>query len=188
MQVDDTAIHDAKLITPRRFGDARGWFSETWNRAAMAAAGLEYEFVQDNHSLSGPIHTVRGMHYQAPPFAQAKLVRVVRGRVRDAVVDMRPGSPTYRAVVIVELTADAGEQLLAPRGCLHGFLTLEENTEVVYKVDAPYSAEADGSVRFDDPALGIDWGVASDAVALSQKDADAPRLADWVNPFAEDAR
>ncbi|MEL7463267.1 MAG: dTDP-4-dehydrorhamnose 3,5-epimerase [Pseudomonadota bacterium] len=185
MQIEATAIEDVKLIIPRRFGDARGWFSETWNAAAMGAAGLSFDFVQDNHSLSVETYTLRGLHYQAPPFAQTKLVRVARGRVLDVAVDVRPSSPTYKRWVAVELTASAGEQLLVPRGFLHGFLTLEPNTEVIYKVDAHYSAEADGSVRFDDPDLAVDWMVPREQILLSDKDRAAPAFADWTNPFAE---
>lgn len=183
MQIEDTDIADVKLIIPRRFGDARGWFSETWNAAKLASVGLNYDFVQDNHSLSVEPHTLRGLHYQAPPFAQAKLVRVARGRVLDVAVDVRPGSPTYLTKVVMELTAAAGEQLLVPRGCLHGFLTLEPNTEVIYKVDAPYSSEADGAVRFDDPEIAVDWGVEPADLLLSEKDMTAPFLKDWANPF-----
>ncbi|MFV0473880.1 MAG: dTDP-4-dehydrorhamnose 3,5-epimerase [Pikeienuella sp.] len=183
MQVADTEIPEVKLITPSRFGDDRGWFSETWNAARMKAAGLDFDFVQDNHSLSRPVHTLRGLHYQAPPFAQTKLVRAGRGRVLDVAVDVRPGSATYLKWVAAELTATGGEQLLVPQGFLHGFLTLEPDTEVLYKVDAPYAREADGAVRFDDPAIGIDWGVAAGDIVLSEKDAAAPLLADWKNPF-----
>ncbi|MEM7546406.1 MAG: dTDP-4-dehydrorhamnose 3,5-epimerase [Pseudomonadota bacterium] len=184
MQIDDTAIPGVKLIIPRRFGDDRGWFSETWNAAAMREMGLEFAFVQDNHSMSAEVGTLRGLHYQSPPFAQTKLVRVARGRVLDVAVDMRPGSPTYLQHLAVELTAVAGEQLLVPRGFLHGFLTLEPATEVLYKVDAPYSGAADGAVRFDDPDIGIDWGMDAAAITLSDKDRAAPLLRDWTNPFA----
>ncbi len=185
MQVEDTAIEDVKLLIPRRFGDERGWFSETWNANAMRARGLDYDFVQDNHSLSIECYTLRGLHYQAPPHAQTKLVRVARGRVLDVIVDVRPSSPTYMTHVAEELTAASGEQLLAPRGCLHGFITLEPNTEVIYKVDAHYDREADGAVRFDDPDLAIDWRAPRDLIVLSEKDASAPLLRDWANPFAE---
>lgn len=185
MKIEDTAIADVKRITPRRFGDDRGWFSETWNAAAMAEAGLVFDFVQDNHSMSAEVGTLRGLHYQAPPFAQTKLVRVARGRVLDVAVDVRIGSPTYLAHVAVELSAEQGEQLLVPRGCLHGFLTLEPFTEVLYKVDAPYDAASDGSVRFDDPQIAVDWGMNEDALILSEKDKAASFLADWSNPFGK---
>lgn len=183
MQIQATEIPEVKLIIPSRFGDSRGWFCETWNANRMAANGLNHDFVQDNHSLSSATCTLRGLHYQAPPFAQAKLVRVASGRALDVAVDVRPGSKTYLKWVAHELTATAGEQLLVPRGFLHGFLTLEPGTEVLYKVDAPYSGEADGAVRFDDPTIGVDWGVAAEDIVISEKDAAAPLLADWGNPF-----
>jgi dTDP-4-dehydrorhamnose 3,5-epimerase len=186
MQVESTAIEDVKLVIPRRWGDARGWFSETWNAAAMRAVGLDFDFVQDNHSFSGDLYTLRGLHYQAPPFAQTKLIRVVRGRILDVTVDVRPSSPTYLRHVSVELSADGGEQLLVPAGFLHGFLTLEPKTEVCYKVDAPYSAASDGSVRFDDPEINIHWGVDHRDIRLSDKDASAPFIRDWINPFGTD--
>lgn len=185
MQIETTSLPDVKLIVPRRFGDDRGWFSETYNARAMAAAGIDTVFVQDNHSRSEDVYTLRGLHYQAPPHAQAKLVRAVRGRVLDVVVDVRPGSPTYLQHVKVVLTESGGEQLYVPRGFLHGFLTLEPGAEVVYKVDAHYNAEADGSVRFDDPEIGVDWGVDPAKITLSGKDRAAPLLADWTNPFGE---
>ncbi len=187
IDVKDTAIPEVKLITPRRFGDARGWFAETWTRPKMAAAGLDYDFMQDNHSYSAKKYTLRGLHYQAPPFAQAKLVRVARGAVLDVAVDIRVGSPTYLTWVAEELSAENGAQLLVPRGFLHGFLTLQPDTEVLYKVDNPYSGEADGAVRFDNPTLGIDWGVDPTKTTLSDKDAAAPDFADFDNPFTYEA-
>lgn len=183
MQVEATEIPEVKLITPARFGDSRGWFSETWNAARMEAAGLKFDFVQDNHSLSAQVHTLRGLHYQAPPFAQTKLVRVARGRVLDVAVDVREGSATFLKWVGRVLTAEKGEQLLVPQGFLHAFLTLEPDTEVLYKVDAPYSKDSDGAVRFDDPDIGIDWGVPPEAIMVSEKDAAAPHVKDWSNPF-----
>ena len=185
MQVEKTAIEGLTLIVARRFGDERGWFSETWSRAAMSEAGIDCDFVQDNHSMSTEMYTLRGLHYQAPPFAQAKLVRVARGRILDVAVDVRANSPTYGQWVSEELSEAGGEQLFVPKGFLHGFLTLEPNTEVIYKVDAPYSREADGGVRFDDPDIGVDWGVAPEALTLSDKDRDAPLFAAWRNPFLE---
>lgn len=187
IDVSDTAIPEVKLVTPRRFGDARGWFSETWTRPKMAAAGLDFDFMQDNHSYSSQVHTLRGLHYQAPPFAQTKLVRVARGAVLDVAVDIRVGSPTYLKWVAEELSAENGAQLLVPRGFLHGFLTLQPDTEVLYKVDNPYSAEADGAVRFDDPTLGVDWGIDPAKAVLSDKDAAAPAFADFDNPFTYEA-
>ncbi len=187
IDVEETTIPDVKLITPRRFGDARGWFSETWTKPKMLAAGLSFDFMQDNHSYSAQIHTLRGLHYQAPPFAQTKLVRVARGAVLDVAVDIRLGSPTYLKWVSAELSAENGAQLLVPKGFLHGFLTLQPDTEVLYKVAAPYSAEADGAIRFDDPTVGVDWGVDPGTAVLSDKDAAAPCLADLENPFTYEA-
>ena len=149
----------------------------------MTEAGLAFDWVQDNQSYSAARNTVRGLHYQAPPFAQAKLVRAVTGAVLDVAVDVRIGSPTYGQWVAEELSAETGAQLLVPRGFLHGFLTLTENTQVLYKVDAPYDAASDGAVRFDDPDLGVDWGIGSDQAVLSDKDTAAARFADWDSPF-----
>ncbi len=174
------------LITPRRFGDDRGWFSETFNARAFREAGVTAEFVQDNHSLSREAGTLRGLHYQAPPFAQSKLVRCSAGAVWDVAVDIRTGSPTFLKSVGVRLDAEIGAQLFVPRGFLHGFLTLTPDAEVQYKVDAFYSAEHDGSVAWDDPDLAVDWPLAEARVAtpsLSAKDAAAPRFRDFDNPF-----
>lgn len=187
IDVGVTAIPGVKLITPRRFGDARGWFSETWTQPKMAAAGLDFGFMQDNHSFSAQRHTLRGLHYQAPPFAQTKLVRVGRGAVLDVAVDIRVGSPTYLTWVAEELSAENGAQLLVPRGFLHGFLTLTPDAEVLYKVDNPYNGKADGAVRFDDPTLGVDWGIDPGQAILSDKDAAAPAFADFDNPFTYEA-
>lgn len=187
IDVTDTTIPEVKLVTPRRFGDTRGWFSETWTKPKMAAAGLDFDFMQDNHSYSAQVHTLRGLHYQAPPFAQTKLVRVARGAVLDVAVDIRVGSPTYLKWVAEELSAENGAQLLVPRGFLHGFLTLQPDTEVLYKVDNPYSGVADGAVRFDDPALGVDWGIDPAKAILSDKDAAAPAYPDFDNPFTYEA-
>jgi dTDP-4-dehydrorhamnose 3,5-epimerase len=183
MDVVDLSIPDVKVIVPRRFADDRGFFSETWNRRRMADAGLSIDFVQDNHSHSVKRGTVRGLHYQRPPHAQGKLVRVTRGRILDIAVDIRRGSPTYGHWVGRVLSAENGEQLWVPRGFLHGFVTREPDTDVVYKVDAPYAAESDGAVRFDDPDLGIDWGLEGAEAFLSAKDAAAPHFADFQTPF-----
>jgi dTDP-4-dehydrorhamnose 3,5-epimerase len=185
MQIERTALDGVVVITPRRLGDARGFFSESWSRRAMAEAGLDLDFVQDNHSLSRAKGTVRGLHYQAPPVAQAKLVRCGRGRLLDVAVDARRGSPGYGRWHAEELSFENGRQLLVPEGFLHGFATLEPDTEVVYKCSAPYSAEHDGAVRWD--SLGIDWGLEDGGVGepvLSDKDARAPAFADWESPFA----
>ena len=183
LDIADTAIPEVKRIVPRRFPDSRGFFTETWNAARMAAVGLDLAFVQDNHSYSAVPGTVRGLHYQAPPMAQAKLVRVGRGAVRDVAVDVRRGSPTYGRWVAEELSAENGVQLLVPRGFLHGFVTLVPDTDVFYKVDAPYAPDCDGAVRFDDPDLGIDWGIDPARAVLSKKDAAAPLFRDFDTPF-----
>lgn len=181
MQIERTALADVVILTPRRFGDARGWFCETWNAARMAEAGLDLPWVQDNHSFSAAKGTLRGLHYQSPPRAQDKLVRCTRGAILDVAVDIRSGSPGYGAWVAVELTAENGRQLFVPKGFLHGFLTLTTDTEVQYKCSDFYSPAHDGCVRWDDPALGIDWGVT--APVLSDKDARAPLLAEIGQPF-----
>jgi dTDP-4-dehydrorhamnose 3,5-epimerase len=183
MDIRETDLPDVKVLTPRRFGDTRGYFSETWTAARMAAAGLSTQFVQDNESLSAKPGTLRGLHYQAPPFAQAKLVRVARGAVRDVAVDVRRGSPTYGRSVAVELSAANGAQLLVPRGFLHGFVTLEPDTLVLYKVDNGYDAASDGSVLWNGAGLDIDWGIDPADVTLSDKDRAAPAFAEWASPF-----
>lgn len=183
LDIVDTAIPEVKRLVPRRLIDARGFFSETWSAGRMAAAGLDFAWCQDNHSHSAAAGTVRGLHYQAPPMAQAKLVRVARGAVRDVAVDVRRGSPSFGAWVAEELSASNGAQLLVPRGFLHGFVTLEPDTDVLYKVDAAYAPDCDGAVRFDDPDLAIDWGIDSGAAVLSAKDAGAPLFRDFVTPF-----
>jgi dTDP-4-dehydrorhamnose 3,5-epimerase len=175
-------------ITPKRFQDARGWFSETWQRDRYAAAGIDVDFVQDNHSYSRPAGTLRGIHFQAPPYAQAKLVRCLRGRIWDVAVDLRQGSPTYGQSVAAELTAERGEQLFVPAGFGHGFLTLEPDTEVAYKVDAFYDPASDGGIAWDDPDLAIAWPLPGAAPELSDKDARLPHLKDFVSPFAYDGR
>lgn len=183
LEISETALPEVKRIRPARFADNRGFFSETWNAERMREAGLEHDFVQDNHSFSAHKGTVRGLHYQAPPKAQAKLVRVARGAILDVAVDVRRSSPNYGRFVIEELSAENGVQLLIPRGFLHGFVTLVAETDVLYKVDAPYAPELDGAVRFDDPELGIDWGIAPETALLSEKDARAPSFRDFVTPF-----
>lgn len=182
MIVETTALEGCLIITMPRFGDERGFFSETYNQQKFADHGIETVFVQDNHSMSAPIGTLRGLHYQAPPFAQAKLVRVARGSVIDVAVDVRKGSPTFGQHVAVELSAENNKQLLIPEGFLHGFVTLEENTEFLYKVSNFYDAASDGSVRWDDPDLAVNWGYDGE-VTLSAKDEKATPFADWDNPF-----
>lgn len=175
-------------ITPKRFTDPRGWFSETYRRDRFQAAGIGAEFVQDNQSYSAPAGTLRGIHFQSPPHAQAKLVRCLKGRIWDVAVDLRAGSPTYGEWVAAELTAARGEQLFIPAGFGHAFLTLEPDCEVAYKVDDFYAPECDGGIRWDDPDLGIDWPLPVAAPELSEKDARLPLLKDFVSPFAYDGR
>ena len=165
-------------VRPPRFADERGFFSETWSEAAFRDAGIATVFVQDNHSLSRHTGVLRGLHYQVPPFAQEKLVRVTRGAVFDVAVDIRKGSPTFGQWVAARLSADEWNQILVPRGFAHGFLTLEPDTEVQYKVSAPYSRDHDRAIRFDDPAIGIDWPLPSAELVLSERDRAAPMLAD----------
>ena len=182
MDISETSLPGVMILTPRRFGDARGFFAESWSRKVMAAAGLDFDFVQDNHSVSARVNTVRGLHFQAPPHAQAKLVRCGRGCLFDVAVDIRRGSPTFGQWVGVELSFENGRQLLIPAGFLHGFATRAPDTEIVYKCSDYYAPECDGAVRFDCPDIGIDWGLTGDPV-LSDKDGSAPRLADFISPF-----
>jgi dTDP-4-dehydrorhamnose 3,5-epimerase len=171
------------LISARRFGDARGVFTETYSRRDFAALGIAEEFVQDNQSVSTAIGTVRGLHFQLPPRAQAKLVRVLRGRVLDVAVDLRTGSPTRGRHIAAELSAENALMLYIPAGFAHGFVTREADTEVAYKVTDTYAPDCDRGLAWDDPALEIDWGVARDAATLSDKDRRWPGLADLGTPF-----
>jgi dTDP-4-dehydrorhamnose 3,5-epimerase len=166
------------LISPRRFSDARGTFAETYSRRDFTALGIAEEFVQDNHSMSTGVGTVRGLHFQLPPRAQAKLVRVLRGRVLDVIVDLRRGSATYGRHAAAELSAENALMLYVPVGFAHGFVTREPDTEVAYKVTDTYAPECDRGLAWDDKALGIAWGVAADAAILSDKDRTWPGLAD----------
>ena len=181
MRIEQTALEGVLILTPQRFGDDRGWFSETWSAARMRAAGLELNFVQDNQSMSAAVGTLRGLHYQAPPHAQDKLVRCTAGLIFDVAVDFRAGSPGFGRWVGVELSPQNGRQLLVPRGFLHGFVTRAPNSEVQYKCSDVYAPDCDGAVRWDDPDIGIDWGVSTPI--LSAKDAVAPLLRDVVSPF-----
>jgi dTDP-4-dehydrorhamnose 3,5-epimerase len=178
MDIEALAIPDVKLIRPKRFGDARGFFSEVYSRPALAAAGITLEFVQDNHSRSAKVGTVRGLHFQTAPFAQDKLVRVTKGRILDVAVDLRRASPTYGRHVSAELSADNWTQILVPVGFAHGFCTLEPDTEVIYKVSQVYAPAHDGGVLWNDPDLGIVWPVASADAVLSDKDVKLPRFRD----------
>lgn len=178
MEVQETAIPEVKLIVPRRHGDHRGFFSETYNERALAGQGIDLHFVQDNHSLSAERGVVRGLHYQEPPFAQDKLVRVVRGAILDVAVDLRAGSPTFGQHVAVELDAENWRQLLVPIGFAHGFATLEPQTEVIYKVTDYYAPDHDRGLRWNDPALGIDWPFSEEEAILSDKDRAQPYLSE----------
>lgn len=175
-----------RLIETRRLDDARGWFSETYSAAKWASLGVSAYFVQDNQSGSTHAGTIRGIHFQRPPHAQAKLVRCVRGSVVDYAVDLRKGSPSFGRVAWVELSAANGRQLYVPVGYGHGFVTLEPGTEVAYKVSDVYSAACDGGVAWDCPDIGIDWPLPSTGPVLSDKDRMLPRLADFDSPFVYD--
>lgn len=183
VQVEKTKLEGVLLLTPRRFEDARGFFSESWNKRVMADLGLDFNWVQDNHSLSKEPGTVRGLHFQAPPHAQDKLVRCGRGALFDVAVDVRRGSPTYGQWVGYELSSQNGRQLLVPKGFLHGFATCVPDTEVVYKCSDYYNAESDGAVRFDCPEIGIDWNLDDLEPVLSPKDSSAPGLKAFHSPF-----
>lgn len=186
MQIESTELPGVVAITPRRFGDARGWFEETFSARALAAAGLPVGFVQDNQSFSAAPGTLRGLHFQRPPHAQAKLVRCTRGAIRDVAVDIRRGSPTWGAWVAVDLTAENGRQLLVPVGFAHGFVTLTPDVEVQYKCTDFYAPDTEGAIRWDDPDLAIDWGLTAPP-QLSAKDAVAPAFRDLDSPFLWEA-
>ncbi len=181
MEARRTALAGVLELIPRTFGDERGWFRETWSdRAFREATGLALDFVQDNESISAR-GVIRGLHFQAPPHAQGKLVRCGAGRIRDVAVDLRTGSPTYGQHVAVELTAEAGNQLWIPAGFAHGFAALEADSVLLYKCTAGYAPGSEGALRWDDPALAIDWGV--EAPLLSPKDEAAGHWADFHSPF-----
>ena len=175
-----------KLIRPRRFGDDRGWFSETYHSDKYLALGVEVAFIQDNHSLSRAPWVLRGLHFQTPPRAQDKLVRCLKGRIWDVAVDVRRGSPTFGRWVAAELSEENGCQLFVPVGFAHAFLTLTPDAEVAYKVSAPYAPECDGGLIWNDPALNIAWPLAGNSPVLSDKDGLLPGLAEWASPFAYD--
>lgn len=181
--VQKTDLDGVLIITPRRFDDDRGYFSETFNARVFKEAGVDIDFVQDNQSLSIEKGTIRGLHFQAPPFAQAKLVRVLAGAVLDVAVDARKASPTYGRHIKAKITAECGAQVYVPEGFLHGFLTLQPNTIVAYKVNNFYDKNSDGAVLWNDPDLAIDWGVGPDVAKLSQKDAAAQSWAAFQSPF-----
>lgn len=184
MQIEKTKLDGVFIITPKRFGDARGFFSESWNRKTLLAAGVDLpEFVQDNHSMSAKVGTVRGLHFQSPPHAQGKLVRCGRGSLFDVAVDVREGSATFGQWFGAELSFENGKQLWIPAGFLHGFLTLQDDTEIAYKCTDHYAPECDGAVRWD--SCGIDWPLPAGVMpVLSDKDTAAQTLADFKSPFA----
>jgi len=183
MEIGMFEIPDLKLIVPKRFGDARGYFSETWSDRLFRAEVANVAFVQDNQSMSAKQGTLRGLHFQKPPFAQGKLVRVTRGSALDVAVDIRKGSPAYGRHLAVKLDTIVGAQLWLPPGFLHGFCTLEDETEVTYKATAYYSPDHDAGVLWNDPDLAIDWPVDSASVVLSEKDHRLPRLRDLPDLF-----
>jgi dTDP-4-dehydrorhamnose 3,5-epimerase len=178
-----TNLPGVKILTPRRIEDARGWFAELWNERSYAAAGITAVFVQDNTSFNTAAGTVRGLHFQRPPSAQGKLVWVAEGAAFDVVVDLRTDSPTFGGHIAVTLTAAAAEQIWVPEGFAHGYCTLVPGTRVVYKVTGPYDPQAEGGVRFDDPALGIAWPVDLSRAVLSDRDRALPLLKDLPPAF-----
>ncbi len=174
LEIRSLSIPDVLLIRPKRHVDDRGFFSETYNKEELASVGIHLDFVQDNQALTVKAGTVRGLHFQLPPFAQTKLIRVLRGRILDVAVDIRRSSPTFGKHVAVELCADQGEQILIPIGFAHGVCTLEPNTETAYKVTSHYSASHDRGIRWNDPAFGIAWPVDETRVFLSDRDRSLP--------------
>lgn len=183
MKFTETKLKGVYIVEPQVFGDNRGFFMESWSQRAFDEAGLHYDFVQDNHSFTALKGTLRGIHFQRGDKAQAKLVRCCRGAVLDVAVDLRPGSPTYKEWVGVELSGENKRQVLIPRGFGHGFLTLSENVEFLYKVDYPYAPEADGGIRWNDPEIGVAWGI--DSPVLSEKDSRSPFLKDAITGYEE---
>lgn len=182
MQILQTKLSGVLIITPKRFGDARGFFSESWSRRTLQDNGIDLDFVQDNHSLSSAVGTVRGLHCQAPPYAQDKLVRCARGALMDVVVDIRHGSATYGQSVCIDLTEEDGKQILVPKGFLHGFVTRRPDTEIAYKCTDYYNQSYEQTVQWNDPDLGIEWGVALEDATLSARDAAATPF-DQLAPY-----
>lgn len=183
MDITETKLPGVKIITPKRIGDSRGWFCETFNQRLFGEAGITCAFVQDNQSFSAARGTLRGLHYQKPPFAQDKLIRVLKGAILDVAVDIRKNSPTYGQHVTARLSAAEGNQFFVPAGFAHGILTLEPDTELFYKVSNFYSAANDCGIRWNDPTLNVAWGVDEASVMLSDKDKTQPLFADCDNPF-----
>jgi len=182
LDIEPLEIPAVKLIRPSKFGDNRGFFSEVYNKEVLSGVGIVIDFVQDNHSYSAEKGVLRGLHFQNPPSVQSKLVRVTRGRIYDVAVDLRHGSPSFGKWVGAELSAENWTQILVPHGFAHGFVTLEPHTEVIYKVDAFYDADADGGVIWNDPDIGVDWPLEGEP-HLSAKDTHLPTLADWTSCF-----
>ena len=178
MEIIETAIPAVKVLRPKKLGDHRGFFSETYNKKTLAALGIHLEFVQDNQSLSAEKGTIRGLHFQTPPFAQDKLVRVVQGSILDVAVDLRKNSPTFGKHVSVVISAQEWNQILVPIGFAHGICTLEPNTEVLYKVSNYYSPEHDKGLLWNDPDLGIHWPIPEKDVTLSENDRQRPRFSE----------
>lgn len=176
MNIIETAVKDVYILEPQVFGDNRGWFMESWSQKKMEEAGLYYDFVQDNHSYSCKKGVLRGLHFQKGADAQAKLVRCAKGAVLDVAVDMRKGSPTYKKWASVELSAENKRQFLIPRGFLHGFVTLTDEVEFLYKADNYYAPASDRGIRWNDPEIGVDWGIENPI--LSEKDMKSPFLSE----------
>jgi len=183
MKIIPTALPEVLLVIPQRYGDDRGWFCESWNPGRCGAPLDSTNFVQDNQSFSANKYTVRGLHYQAPPHAQAKLVQCLHGVIFDVAVDIRVGSQTYGKSVAVELSAENGHQLFVPEGYLHGFMTLSDDTLIGYKVTDHYHADLDGAVHWESDALSIDWPADPSQVTLSDKDRNAPDFTSFTSPF-----
>jgi dTDP-4-dehydrorhamnose 3,5-epimerase len=183
MRVERTSIEGVLIVRPQKIGDHRGFFSETFKASALAPYGVAHDWPQDNHSFSAQRGVVRGLHFQCPPAAQAKLLRVIRGAIFDVALDLRKASPTYGRHTAIELSADNWAQLYVPAGFAHGFCTLTEDTELLYKVSAQYAPAEEGGVLWRDPALAISWPVSNEAAILSARDRDWPLLKDFVSPF-----
>jgi len=183
VEIIPTEIPDVKLIRPHKYGDHRGFFSETYNKKELAERGIDLDFLQDNHSLSVAKGVVRGLHFQIPPFAQDKLVRVIHGAIFDVAVDIRRGSPTFGRHVSAVLSVDNWTQILVPKGFAHGFCTLEPNTEVIYKVTDYYAPQFDRGILWNDPELGIVWPISDAEATLSDKDRMQPRFSELRDLF-----
>jgi len=184
VEIRELALPGIYEITPKKFGDDRGFFSETYNKTVLAKGGIEADFVQDNHSMSSAVGVLRGLHFQVPPHAQDKLVRVAKGAVFDVVVDIRNGSPTLGHWIGLKLSAKAWNQIFVPKGFAHGFVTLEPGSEVIYKVSDYYAPSYERSIAYDDPDIGIKWPLEHGSLQLSKKDAEAGRLKDMQTGFS----